>query len=509
MIAKICSAVPRGVEALPVQVEVESHQGIPSLTVVGLPDAAVREARERVLTAIRQLGVALDTRAIVVNLSPAEERKEGSLLDLPIAIGLLTAAGLLPQQAAAGLWLVGELSLDGGLRPVRGVLPIAEAATRAGAGLVVPSENLAEAVVIRAARVIPARTFNDLVAHLRGERLIAPVLGRNGPPAVPPAEEYPDLADVAGQDQAKRALEIAAAGGHNLLLLGPPGTGKTMLAQRLPGILPPLTEEEALATTKIYSVAPGVERPQGLLWRRPFRAPHHSISAAGLVGGGSVPRPGEVSLAHNGVLFLDEVTEFRRDVLEVLRQPMESGHVVLTRAAGSLTFPARFQLVAAANPCPCGFLGDPRRECRCSPREVERYRGRLSGPLLDRIDLQLEVPAVPYRELAATSAREGSQAVACRVRQAREVQLARLSALGRRTNADMSPADLRRHCAVNREGARLLELAMEKLALSARGVNRILKVARTIADLDGSPTLLPRHLAEAIAYRTLDRRPGG
>lgn len=509
MIAKISSAVPRGVEALPVQVEVESHHGLPALAVVGLPDAAVREARERVLTAIRHLGATLDARSIVVNLSPAEERKEGSLLDLPIATGLLTTSSLLPHHAAADLWLVGELSLDGALRPVRGILPIVEAATRAGAGVVVPFDNLAEAVVVRGARVIPVHTLKELVAHLRGERLIAAVLGRNGHTQNPPVERYLDLADVAGQEQAKRALEIAAAGGHNLLLLGPPGAGKTMLAQRLPGILPPLTEEEALATTKIYSVATGVERPRGLLWRRPFRAPHHSISPAGLVGGGSIPRPGEVSLAHNGVLFLDEITEFRRDVLEVLRQPMESGNVVLTRAAASLTFPARFQLVAAANPCPCGFLGDARRECRCSPREVARYRSRLSGPLLDRIDLQLEVPAVPYRELAAPAAREGSQAVVRRVAAAREVQQARLAGTNRRTNADMTPADLRRHCAVDREGARLLERAMDKLALSARGLNRILKVARTIADLDGSPGLLPRHLAEAIAYRTLDRRSPG
>lgn len=509
MIAKISSAVPRGVEALPVQVEVESHHGLPALAVVGLPDAAVREARERVLTAIRHLGATLDARSVVVNLSPAEERKEGSLLDLPIATGLLTASSLLPQHAAADLWLVGELSLDGALRPVRGILPIVEAATRAGAGVVVPSDNLAEAVVIRGARVIPAQTLSELVAHLRGERLIAPVLGRNGHTPNPPVGGYLDLADVAGQEQAKRALEIAAAGGHNLLLLGPPGAGKTMLAQRLPGILPPLTEEEALTTTKIYSVASGVERPGGLLWRRPFRAPHHSISPAGLVGGGSIPRPGEVSLAHNGVLFLDEITEFRRDVLEVLRQPMESGNVVLTRAAASLTFPARFQLVAAANPCPCGFLGDARRECRCSPREVARYRSRLSGPLLDRIDLQLDVPAVPYRELASPAAREGSHAVARRVAVVREVQQSRLAGTNRRTNADMTPADIRRHCAVDREGARLLERAMDKLALSARGLNRILKVARTIADLDGSPALLPRHLAEAIAYRTLDRRSSG
>ncbi|MFI5142814.1 MAG: YifB family Mg chelatase-like AAA ATPase [Thermoanaerobaculales bacterium] len=504
MVAKVFAAVPRGVEALKVQVEVDARAGLPSLAVVGLPDPAVRESRERVLAAIRHLGCQLDTRAIVVNLSPAEERKEGALLDLPIAAGVLIAAGLAPNSAN-NAWLLGELSLDGALRAVRGVLPIVEAATAAGAAVILPIDNLGEAVVIRGARLLPAGSLAEVVAHLRGERPIAEVMGGNGAHAPSAPAGGLDLADVAGQEHAKRALEIAAAGGHHLLFLGPPGAGKTMLAQRLPGILPPLDEGEALATTKVYSVAPGVPRPDGLIFLRPFRAPHHTISAAGLVGGGTVPRPGEISLAHNGVLFLDEITEFRRDVLEVLRQPMESGQVVIARAAGSLTFPARFQLVTAANPCPCGHLGDPRRECRCTPMQVQRYRSRLSGPLLDRIDLQLEVPPVPYRELARRSAGESSALVRERVVAARERQATRLASSGRHTNAELSAREARTWCDPDAEGERLLELAMSKLALSARGVFRILRVARTIADLERSDAVLARHIAEAIAYRSLDR----
>jgi magnesium chelatase family protein len=504
MVAKVWSAVPRGVEALRVQVEVYARSGLPNLTVVGLPDPAVREARERVLAAIRHLGCQTETKSIVVNLSPAEERKEGALLDLAIAVGVLMAAGLAPPGPLQE-WLIGELSLDGALRPVRGVLPIVEAATRCGAPVILPADNLSEAAVVRGARLYPAATLADAVAHLRGERPLPETAGGGGRAFAADEGGGLDLADVAGQEHAKRALEIAAAGGHHLLFLGPPGAGKTMLAQRLPGILPPLDEAEALATTKVYSVAPGVPRPQGLITRRPFRAPHHTISAAGLVGGGTVPRPGEVSLAHNGVLFLDEITEFRRDVLEVLRQPMESGRVVIARAAGSLAFPASFQLAAAANPCPCGHLGDPRRECRCTPPEVRRYRARLSGPLLDRIDLQLEVPAVPYRDLARGGAGERSEAVRARVLAARARQGRRLAGGGRHANAELTPPEVRRWCAPDAEGERLLELAMNKLALSARALHRILRVARTIADLDAAETLAARHVAEAIAYRTLDR----
>lgn len=503
MIAKVRSMGLQGIGGYEVLLEVYISNGLPAFDVVGLPDAAVREARERVRAAIKNNGYRFPVSRMTVNLAPADKKKAGTLYDLPMFIGILAADGDI-DEPGDDCAFIGELSLSGELRPVYGALPMAIAAARCGVKkLFVPADNAAEAAFADGISVYPVKNVDELLRLMRGEVNIDPAAA----PALDTLMEHmPDFSEVKGQENVKRALEIAAAGGHNILIVGPPGAGKSMMAKRLPGILPDMSRGEMIQSTEIYSVAGLTSREHPIVSMRPFRAPHHTVSAAGLSGGGTSPRPGEISLAHNGVLFLDELPEFRSDVLEVLRQPLEDGEVTVSRVAGTVTYPSRFMLVCAMNPCKCGWYGHPSGRCRCTERDVRRYHSKISGPLLDRIDLIVEVPALDYEELSRRSSAERSADIKKRVNAAREIQRRRFGGDGTMCNAHIGSREMSEICALDAEGEALMHAAFDSMRLSARSYDRILRVARTIADLDGQETISPEHVAEAIQYRTYDFR---
>jgi magnesium chelatase family protein len=506
LLAKVTSCALIGLDGELVEVEINIASGLPSVTVVGLPDTAVQESRERVRAAISNSGLRFPYQRVTINLAPADLQKEGPAYDLPIALGILAASGQVPTDLLEGSLVVGELSLDGGVREVRGVLSLTHTARAAGLERVfVPAVNAAEAALVPNIEVYPVDHLITLVEHLLELDAIPPFEAQTGLDHDAPLEPVTDFSEVKGQEHVKRALEIAAAGNHNVLMIGAPGTGKTLLARAMPGILPRLTVDEALEVTRIYSVAGMLPADTPLLRHRPFRAPHHTISYAGLVGGGAWPRPGEVTLASRGVLFLDELPEFATRSLEVLRQPLEDRKVTLSRASGSLTFPANFMLVAAANPCPCGYYGDNLRPCTCSPSTVTRYAKRISGPLLDRIDIHIQVPRVEYEKLANRETGEPSEAIRERVQAARDREAERFNSLnnGMTCNSDMGPREVRQFCTLDAEGESLVKSAVRQMRLSARAYHRVLKLARTIADLEGLPAIKPHHLAEALQYRAM------
>ncbi|HAK88978.1 MAG: hypothetical protein A2077_07200 [Nitrospirae bacterium GWC2_46_6] len=507
MLSRALSACVYGIDAHLVEVETDiTSKGLPHFSMVGLPDAAVKESKDRIKAALKNIGFNFPLKQITVNLAPADLKKEGSSFDLPIAIGIVAAEGAITTDSLGDYLLAGELSLDGKIKPIRGALPIALEAKKLGLkGVVLPKENAAEAAVVNGIDIFGMGSLPEVIEFLGGISQREPFsIDINAAMAESSLYED-DFSDVKGQEHAKRAMEVAAAGSHNMLMVGPPGSGKTMLSKRLSTILPPMTFEEALDTTKIHSVAGLLKNGQSLLAIRPFQSPHHTISDVALIGGGQTPRPGEVSLAHHGILFLDELPEFKRNVLEVLRQPMENGLVTVSRAVASVTYPAQFVLVAAMNPCPCGYLGDSRHQCTCTPRMINRYRSRVSGPLLDRIDIHVDVPAVPYKELSNEHAGEKSEVIRQRVAEARERQLKRFKDDRMFANGQMKTRHLKKYCKLAEDAHAILDAAMQKLGLSARAYSRILKVSRTIADLEGSEDIRSRHASEAIQYRTLDR----